>query len=83
MAGRMKSKKYPPHLNEANKLDNDYGQPSPKALAQLAALGTTVLRTDLQGDAAVCITDGRLSTATRGASLPAGSSKGGGTADGS
>jgi len=27
MAGRIKSKKYPPHLNEANKLDNDYGQP--------------------------------------------------------
>jgi competence protein ComEC len=63
--------------------DNDYGQPSPKALAQLEALGTVALRTDLDGDAAVCITDGHLSTVTRGAGLPAGSSKGGGTSDGS
>ncbi len=62
--------------------DNDYGQPSPKALGQLAALGTLVLRTDLQGDAAVCVIDGRLSTVTRGAGLPAGSSKGTGTSDG-
>ena len=63
--------------------DNDYGQPSPKALAQLAALGTVVLRTDLQGDAAVCVVDGRLTTVIRGAVLPAGSSKGGGRSDGS
>ncbi len=62
--------------------DNDYGQPSPKALAQLAAIGSRVLRTDLDGDAAVCVTDGQLSTVTRGASLPAGSSKGTGTSDG-
>ena len=63
--------------------DNDYGQPSPKALAQLHGLGTTVLRTDLEGDAAVCVIDGRISTATRGSSLPANSSKGSGTSDGS
>lgn len=63
-------------------LGNDYGQPSPKALAQLAVIGTTILRTDLQGDAAVCVQDGRISTVTRGASLPAGSSHGSGTADG-
>lgn len=58
--------------------DNDYGQPNPKALAMLSAIGTTVLRTDLQGDSAVCVIDGVLSTATRGATLPAGSGKGGG-----
>ncbi len=63
--------------------DNDYGQPSPKALAQLTALGSIVLRTDLDGDATVCVTDGRLSAVTRGVSLPAGSSKGAGTSDGS
>jgi competence protein ComEC len=63
--------------------DNDYGQPSPKALAQLSGLGSAVLRTDLQGDAAVCVIDGRISTAIRGPSLPANSSKGGGTSDGS
>jgi competence protein ComEC len=57
--------------------DNGYGQPSPKALAQLSAIGATVLRTDLQGDAAVCVIDGKLGTATRGAGLPAGSGKGG------
>ena len=63
--------------------DNDYGQPSPKALAQLATLGTTVLRTDLQGDAAVCVVDGTLTTVTRGVGLPAGTtSKGGGRSDG-
>ena len=64
-------------------LGNDYGQPSPKALAELAPLGTTVLRTDLQGDSAVCLTNGHLTTVIRGASLPPGSSKGTGTADGS
>ena len=63
--------------------DNDYGQPSPKALAQLEALGTVILRTDLQGDSAVCLTDGQLTTVTRGATLPANSSKGTGTSDGS
>ena len=63
--------------------DNDYGQPSPTALAQLAAVGAVVLRTDLQGDAAVCVVDGRLTTVTRGAILPAGSSRGGGRSDGS
>lgn len=63
--------------------DNDYGQPSPKALAQLAAIGAVVLRTDLDGDAAVCVVDGQLTTVTRGAVLPAGSSKGTGRSDGS
>ena len=63
--------------------DNDYGQPSGKALSQLAAIGTVVLRTDLQGDAAVCVVDGELTTVTRGPALPAGSSKGGGRSDGS
>ncbi|MET3803875.1 competence protein ComEC [Nakamurella sp. UYEF19] len=58
-------------------LGNDYGQPSPKALAQLTAIGTTILRTDLQGDAVVCVKDGRISTVTRGAFLTEGSGKGG------
>ncbi|SDO22662.1 competence protein ComEC [Nakamurella panacisegetis] len=53
--------------------DNDYGQPSPKALAQLSSVGAQVLRTDLQGDAAVCVIDGQVRTVTRGAVLPAGS----------
>ena len=44
---------------------NDYGQPSPKALAQLSAIGTVVLRTDLQGDVAVAVVDGHLTTVTR------------------
>lgn len=64
-------------------LGNDYGQPSPKALAQLTKFGTTVLRTDLQGDSTVCVTNGKLSTVTRGASLPSGSSANGGKNDGS
>lgn len=63
-------------------LGNDYGQPSPRALAQLSTLGALVLRTDVQGDAAVCVIDGELSTVTRGASLQAGSGKGGSGADG-
>ncbi len=63
--------------------DNDYGQPSAKALAQLARIGAVVLRTDLQGDAAVCVVDGELTTVTRGAVLPPGSSKGTGRSDGS
>jgi competence protein ComEC len=63
--------------------DNDYGQPSPKALAQLSRIGATVLRTDQEGDAAVCVGHGQISTAVRGPSLPPGSSKGGGTSDGS
>ncbi|MDQ2737832.1 MAG: hypothetical protein M3Y35_04240, partial [Actinomycetota bacterium] len=64
-------------------LGNDYGQPSAKALAQLTKFGTTVLRTDLQGDSTVCVTNGKLSTVTRGASLPSGSSANGGKNDGS
>ncbi len=63
--------------------DNDYGQPSPQALDQLTSLGAVVLRTDLDGDAVVGVTDGKLTTVTRGVSLPAGSPAGGGTSDGS
>lgn len=51
-------------------LDNDYGHPSPKLLDALAAAGTrTVLRTDLDGDAAVVDTGdgGGPATRTRGA----------------
>ncbi len=50
-------------------LHNDYGQPNPKALAQLAGIGATVLRTDQNGDAAVCLTGGQLRVVTRGAVL--------------
>ena len=50
-------------------LDNDYGQPSPRALAMLAGAGVSVLRTDLSGDVAVCLADDQLSTAVRGPAL--------------
>ncbi|GGL84727.1 ComEC/Rec2 family competence protein [Nakamurella endophytica] len=49
---------------------NSYGQPSPSALATLAAAGTAVLRTDLQGDVAVTLSEGVLATAARGAGSP-------------
>ncbi len=53
---------------------NDYGHPSPKALNLLSRAGAgTVLRTDLQGDVAVCVREGALTTAVRGATLTAGS----------
>lgn len=49
---------------------NDYGQPSPTALNELADLGvSTVLRTDLDGDAQVGIGSGGLVTAIRGPTL--------------
>ncbi|RIJ77109.1 ComEC/Rec2 family competence protein [Nakamurella silvestris] len=52
-------------------LGNDFGHPSPSALHLLAASGIgTVLRTDLDGDVAVCLDGGRLSTVMRGTGLP-------------
>ncbi len=48
---------------------NDYGHPSDRALAVLGQAGVaTILRTDTQGDVSVGVTDGELSTASRGAS---------------
>jgi len=44
--------------------DNDYGHPAATALDPLAAAGSTVLRTDLRGDIAVLLRDGRLQVAT-------------------
>ena len=53
--------------------DNDYGQPSPTALRDLAALGVhTVLRTDLDGDAQVGLGSTGLVTAIRGPTLGGG-----------
>jgi competence protein ComEC len=47
--------------------DNDYGHPAPSLLAALIAAGTTdVLRTDEDGDVAVVLRDGVLSTVRRG-----------------
>ena len=47
---------------------NDYGHPSDRALAVLGQAGVaTILRTDTQGDVSVGVTDGELSTASRGA----------------
>jgi len=49
-------------------IDNDYGHPSQRALDLLQQDGVeTILRTDQQGDVAVGVTDGRLTTAERGA----------------
>ncbi len=44
--------------------DNDYGHPSPATLDPLAATGARVLRTDLAGDLAVVVRDGRLAAVT-------------------
>jgi len=41
-------------------VDNDYGHPSADTLEPLARGGLTVLRTDLDGDVAVTVEDGRL-----------------------
>jgi competence protein ComEC len=50
--------------------DNDYGQPSPTALNDLAAVGVrTILRTDLDGDAQVGLGPDGLVTAIRGPTL--------------
>lgn len=40
--------------------DNTFGHPNPTVLADLSALGTTVARTDRNGDIAVGSEDGRL-----------------------
>lgn len=49
---------------------NDYGQPSSAALTRLAGVGvSTVLRTDTEGDIAVCLTDRGLMTVSRGVTL--------------
>ena len=44
--------------------DNDYGHPSPRTLLPLVRSGTRVLRTDLDGDLAVVVSDGALRTVT-------------------
>jgi len=49
-------------------LHNDYGQPAPSLLDELAALGMQVHRTDLDGDVAVVGTPGRLGVVDRGPS---------------
>jgi len=44
--------------------DNDYGHPSAATLRPLAASGTEVLRTDLDGDVAVAVRNGELYATT-------------------
>jgi competence protein ComEC len=51
-------------------LDNDYGHPAPALLYELKRLGMRVLRTDLDGDVAVCDRAGRLAVVTRSRSPP-------------
>lgn len=46
--------------------DNDYGHPAPETLALLQQTGAEVLRTDLEGDLAVAVQDGRLGVSHRG-----------------
>jgi competence protein ComEC len=46
--------------------DNDYGHPAPAALRLLRQLRTDWHRTDLEGDIAVALHDGRLRLVTRG-----------------
>lgn len=45
--------------------DNDYGHPAPEALAMLAHVGAAVHRTDLEGDVAVVVRDGRVGVVSR------------------
>lgn len=45
--------------------DNDYGHPSALLLEELARLGARTLRTDLDGDVAVCDQEGRLVVVAR------------------
>lgn len=45
--------------------DNDYGHPTPEALAMLADVGASVHRTDLEGDVAVVVRDGRVGVVSR------------------
>ncbi|MBI3687185.1 MAG: ComEC/Rec2 family competence protein [Actinobacteria bacterium] len=49
---------------------NDYGHPSPLLLAELARLGVRTLRTDLNGDVAVCDQAGQLVAYPRSRSPP-------------
>jgi competence protein ComEC len=44
--------------------DNDYGHPSPAALAMLRQLGAQIYRTDLDGDIAIVERGGQLATVT-------------------
>jgi competence protein ComEC len=44
--------------------DNDYGHPAAETLDELAGHGTTVLRTDHDGDVVVAVRDGRLVAVT-------------------
>jgi competence protein ComEC len=54
-------------------VDNDYGHPSARALDLLLRAGvSTTLRTDEQGDISVCLVDGVLTAANRGASAAIG-----------
>lgn len=46
-------------------VDNDYGHPAPAALRLLRDLGTRAHRTDLEGDIALVVRDGRLAVVTR------------------
>jgi competence protein ComEC len=47
--------------------DNDYGHPSPRTLDELRRVGTAaILRTDTEGDVAVGVVDGELTTTIRG-----------------
>ena len=45
--------------------DNTYGHPAPSTLDLLARLGAAWWRTDLQGDLAVVVRDGRVGVLTR------------------
>jgi competence protein ComEC len=45
---------------------NDYGLPSPLLLGELARLGLPVRRTDRDGDVAIVVRDGVLSSVSRG-----------------
>lgn len=47
-------------------VDNDYGQPAPSLLAELARIGVPVRRTDLDGDVAVVGPAAQLSTVLHG-----------------
>jgi competence protein ComEC len=50
--------------------DNDYGHPSPALLHELDRLGIRAERTDLAGDVAVTLRNGRLSVVTRSRAPP-------------
>lgn len=50
--------------------DNDYGHPSQAVLTELARSGARTLRTDRDGDVAVCVQDGRLAVVGRSREPP-------------